>query len=382
MGPSPQAIAADLPPMQPGQPNRSGPSQRQPALGTGPQDGSAAQTSVATSGAAPGALTLPDHLQASLAAAQELRQQGYRGRFAPSPTGALHRGNLRTALLSWLDARRHRGAWLLRLDDLDTPRNRPGAEEAIVADLRWLGLDWDGPVLRQSERRGLYASVLSALRRAGCLYPCRCSRRLLADISAPHGGLTVYPGFCRQRTASWGAEQGRLPSWRLRLPAGTLRWRERSGCGGRLDGPSAVGDVVLRRADGVMAYHLATAVDELWLGISDVVRGEDLWSSTGAQVAVMQALGADPPAYTHVPLWRDASGQRLSKRDQAEGLAGLRRGGRDAASVIGELAASLGMVPAGTRLSAHELLTTLPVKGSLFRHPSAATQPARRQAET
>jgi glutamyl-tRNA synthetase len=326
-------------------------------------------------------MRLPAHLQASLAAAQEQRRRGYRGRFAPSPTGALHRGNLRTALLSWLEARHRGGEWLLRIDDLDTPRNRPGAEEAILADLRWLGLDWDGPVLRQSRRRGLYASVLSALRRAGCLYPCRCSRRLLADISAPHGGLNVYPGFCRQGPHTWGPEQGRLPSWRLRLPPGTLHWREGSACGGRLDGASAVGDGVLRRADGVVAYHLATAVDELWLGISDVVRGEDLWSSTGAQVAVMQAFGADPPAYRHVPLWRDANGQRLSKRDQTEGLAGLRRGGRDAAAVIGELAASLDLVPVGTRLSAQDLLASLPAEGAQIHLPHRSVQPARHRTD-
>jgi len=122
-------------------------------------------------GDSPARRRLPQHLQASLAAAEEQRRQGYRGRFAPSPTGSLHRGNLRTALLSWLEARRQGGEWLLRLDDLDTPRNRPGAEEAILADLRWLGLDWDGPLIRQSERRGLYASALSALRLAGCALP-------------------------------------------------------------------------------------------------------------------------------------------------------------------------------------------------------------------
>ena len=326
-------------------------------------------------------LQLPEHLQTSLAAAQEQRQRGYRGRFAPSPTGELHRGNLRTALLSWLAARRRGGEWLLRIDDLDTPRNRPGAEEAILADLRWLGLDWDGPVLRQSRRRGLYASVLSALRRAGCLYPCRCSRRLLADISAPHGGLNIYPGFCRQGPHAWGPEQGRLPSWRLRLPPGHLHWREESGSGGGLDGSTAVGDVVLRRADGVVAYHLATAVDELWLGISDVVRGEDLWSSTGAQVAVMQAFGAEPPAYTHVPLWRDANGERLSKRDGSEGLAGLRRGGRDAAAVIGALAASLNLVPAGSRLSARELLASLPAEDPWFPLSQRPAEPTRHQTE-
>lgn len=311
-------------------------------------------------------LCLPESLQAALEQGLAARDRIYRGRFAPSPTGALHRGNLRTALLSWLQARRCGGEWLLRLDDLDVPRNRPGAEASIVADLRWLGLDWDGPLLRQSERRGLYATVLSTLRRTGRLYPCRCSRRLLADISAPHGALTVYPGFCRQRGGGWGSEQGRLPSWRLRLEPGPVRWPELSGAESALDGTRDVGDVVLRRADGVVAYHLATAVDELWLGIREVVRGEDLRVSTGAQVAVMAALGATPPRYAHVPLWRDERGARLSKREQAEGLAGLRREGRDAASVIGELAASVGLVAPGTRISASELLQSLPPSGPLL----------------
>lgn len=298
---------------------------------------------------------LPAHIQAQLEAGLALRRQGYRGRYAPSPTGALHRGNLRTALLSWLEARLSGGEWLLRHDDLDTPRNRPGAIEAIEADLRWLGLHWDGLSLRQSHRRGLYGTVLSALRRAGALYPCRCSRRMLADVSAPHGGWPVYPGWCRQRPVHWGPQDGRLPSWRLRLGPGPLCWQERYGPPGCCDGPTAVGDVVLRRADGFLAYHLATAVDELTLGISDVLRGADLWAATAAQVAVMAALGAPPPRYGHVPLWRDATGQRLSKREGAAGLAGLRQRGLDAAGVVGELAASLALVPAGTRLSAAEL---------------------------
>jgi glutamyl-tRNA synthetase len=306
---------------------------------------------------APAGLALPGALQRAIDAGLARRRQGYRGRFAPSPTGRLHRGNLRTALLAWLDARLAGGELLLRLDDLDTPRNRPGAEEAILADLRWLGLDWDGPPLRQSRRRGLYATALSALRRAGALYPCRCSRRLLADISAPHGALSVYPGHCRGRAPLWGPEGGRLPSWRLALTAGSLRWPERFNAAGVLDGPREVGDVVVRRADGVVAYHLATALDELTLGISDVVRGADLWGSTGAQVAVMAALGAPPPRYGHVPLWRDRTGQRLSKREAAEGLGRWRDQGMDAAAVIGVLAASLSLVPAGQRLSARELLS-------------------------
>ena len=287
------------------------------------------------------------------------RQGGYRGRFAPSPTGPLHRGNLRTALLSWLEARLHGGEWLLRLDDLDTPRNRPGAAEAIQADLQWLGLLWDGPVIWQSQRRGIYNTVLSSLRRSGLLYPCRCSRRMLADISAPHGERPVYPGWCRQAQHTWGWQQQRLPSWRLRMPPGRLVWQERYGRPGDLDGPSVVGDVVLRRADGFLAYHLATAVDEISLGISDVLRGEDLWGATAAQVAVMAQLDLAPPRYGHVPLWRDGSGQRLSKRDGAEGLEGYRNKGLDAAAVVGTLAASAGLVEMGARLSAQELVEQL-----------------------
>ncbi|MFN6344555.1 MAG: glutamate--tRNA ligase family protein, partial [Cyanobium sp.] len=138
-------------------------------------------------------LQLPAQLRGQLDLGVALRQRGYRGRFAPTPTGPQHRGNQRTAQLSWLAARLAGGDWFLRIDDLDTPRSRSGAEEEIVADLRWLGLAWDGPIWRQSARRGVYATVLSTLRRAGWLYPCRCSRRMLADISAPQGAPPVYP---------------------------------------------------------------------------------------------------------------------------------------------------------------------------------------------
>ncbi len=301
-------------------------------------------------------IPLPNGLQERFAQGVSLRRNGVRGRFAPSPSGALHLGNLRTALLSWLEARSAGGSWLLRLDDLDRPRVRPGAEESILDDLDWLGLHWDGPLIRQSERTGFYASVLSALRRAGALYPCHCSRRLLADISAPHGGLAVYPGHCRGQPPFWGERGGRWPSWRLRLEEGPICWHERWGPAGRLDGAGDVGDVVLRRADGVVAYHLATAVDDLALGIGGVVRGADLWSSTGAQVALCQVLGYTAPDYGHVPVLRDGEGNRLSKRVASEGLAALRSLGLDAPAVIGRLAASAGLVEEGERLSAQELL--------------------------
>ena len=243
------------------------------------------------------------------------------------------------------------------------PRNRPGAVEAILADLRWLGLAWDGPVLFQSRRRGSYSTTLSWLRRSGRLYPCHCSRRMLADVSAPHGASPVYPGFCRRRPPCWGETAGRLPSWRLRLGPAPLRWTERFAAEGLLEGPTGVGDVILRRADGPVAYHLATAVDELLLGITDVVRGEDLWWATGAQVAVMGELGGAPPRYGHVPLWCDPRGRRLSKRQAAEGLGAWREEGLDPAGAVGRLASSLGLVPPGSRLSAAELLQSLDPAG-------------------
>ena len=302
------------------------------------------------------AQALPAHLREALFAAQQQRTFQQRSRYAPTPSGPLHLGNLRTALLSWLQARLCGAEWLLRIDDLDTPRNRSGAEAQAVADLQWLGLTWDGPLLRQSERRGLYSSVLSALRRSGLLYPCHCSRRMLADISAPHGAWPLYPGTCRRLSPDWCARQGRWPSWRLRLSHGLLHWRERGLGASQLDGASEVGDVVLRRADGFLAYHLATAVDELWLGITSVVRGEDLWVSTGPQVALMQQLGCSPPQYWHVPLLVDGSGARLSKRDGASGLQGWREQGGDAAGLIGSWAAQFGWVPQGSKLSAAELL--------------------------
>ena len=290
---------------------------------------------------------------------QQRRGSHRRARFAPTPSGPLHLGNLRTALLSWLSAQLTGAEWLLRIDDLDTPRNRPGAEAQAIADLQWLGLRCDGPVLRQSQRRGLYHSLLSALRSQGCLYPCHCSRRMLVDVSAPHGAWPLYPGTCAGVAPDWGARNGRLPSWRLRLPSGPLDWPEQGQVSSHLDGATEVGDVVLRRADGFLAYHLATAADELWLGITEVVRGEDLWVTTGPQVALMQLLGFEPPNYWHVPLLRDQAGQRLAKREGSAGLEGWRAQGGSAEALIGQWAVQLGWLPQGAVLTAQELLSEL-----------------------
>ena len=283
------------------------------------------------------AIELPDHLSRVLQNGQRLRQQGYRGRFAPTPSGPLHLGNVRTALLSWLHARVNNGQWLLRVDDLDTPRIRSGAIESVLQDLRWLGLHWDGPLVLQSRRRGLYGSFLSSLRKQGYLYPCRCSRRQL-------DGASIYPGTCRRLPQDWGLRNARLPAWRLRVAEPFS---------------AQVGDVVLRRADGVIAYHMATSIDELAMGISEVVRGQDLVSVCAAQIAVMSSLGMASPRYGHVPLLCDSSGQKLSKRDHAAGLSSLRDRGEAAAQVIGQLAASLGLVSPTNAISAEELLEEL-----------------------
>ena len=287
-------------------------------------------------------MPVPDHLLLELERGQRWRADGtYRGRYAPSPTGALHLGNLQTALLSWLQARQAGGVWLLRIDDLDTPRNRPGAVEAIQADLHWLGLDWDGEPILQSRRRGLYASWLSWLRRSGALFPCRCSRRELA-------GLARYPGTCRDGGGGWGWRDRRLPSWRLRVPS-----RD----------PDGSGDVVVRRADGFIAYQLATVIDELALGITDVVRGEDLREALPAQRSVYRALQQQPPRFHHGPLRCDAEGRKLSKREASSGLMALRELGLDAPAVVGLLASGLGYGPPGARLSVMELLEDLTQKG-------------------
>ena len=279
-------------------------------------------------------MNLPDHLRAVLESGRQKRLLGYRGRFAPTPSGPLHLGNLRTALISWLQARLNSGEWLLRIDDLDTPRIRKGATESALADLQWLGLTWDGPVIMQSQRLGLYDACLSALRGEQMMYPCRCSRRQL-------GGAGRYPGTCRDLDRGWGLQDGRLPAWRLKVNA--------------VDEPRC-GDLVLRRSDGFIAYHLSTVVDELALGITEVVRGSDLAAVCIAQQAVIASLEEHPPSYRHTPLLCDSEGQKLSKRERAAGLAALQEKQWSSQQVVGWLAASLGLVDEHCSLSACELL--------------------------
>jgi glutamyl-tRNA synthetase len=262
------------------------------------------------------------------------------GRFAPSPTGVLHLGNLRTALAAWLSARSAGGGFLVRVEDVDGPRCRLEHEVRQLKDLEMLGLTWEGPVLRQSERGGAYRETLEALRAAGRLYPCQCTRKdLQALASAPHAedGLRAYPGTCRARP--W---EGFAAALRARIPEGVVAWTDRL-LGDQQDDPGGLtGDPLLFRRDGCFAYHLAVVVDDGAQGVTEVVRGADLRPVTGTQIRLQEALGLPRPAYAHLGLVTASDGSRLGKRDGALGLAELAARGVSLPEVVGWLGHSLG----------------------------------------
>lgn len=295
-------------------------------------------------------------------------------RFAPSPTGRLHLGHAYSALLAHDFARARGGAFLLRIEDIDGTRSRTEHVDGICEDLTWLGLSWDGAPLFQSQRLPLYAEAVERLKAAGLLYPCFCTRKdIAASASAPHGpeGL-VYPGTCRSLDA---AEEARLAAerpcaWRLDMAAALQLFSRESGSpagtgelGSRLRGntlswqdgertitadPAPFGDVVLARKDAPVSYHLAVTIDDAAQGISDVLRGEDLFAATHVHRLLQALLGLPTPLYHHHPLLNDASGRRLAKRHGAPTLAELRAGGADPGELVAALRA--GRLPAGYSL--------------------------------
>ena len=283
---------------------------------------------------------------------------GRDGRFAPSPTGPLHVGNLRTALLAWLFARSAGARFLVRVEDLDRSRVRPGMEEAQLADLRSLGLDWDGPVVRQSERMGLYEKAISRLDGEGLLYPCYCTRReIRAAVSAPHGipAADRYPGTCRGLTKAVRAEReasGRAPALRVRAEGVRISFQDR--LLGRQEGETD--DFVLRRNDGAPAYQLAVVVDDAEQGIGEVVRGDDLADSTPRQILLARLLGLPVPRYAHVPLVLGPDGTRLAKRHGAVTLEDRAMHGEEQDQVLAWMARSLGLAEAGERPGVEDLL--------------------------
>lgn len=278
---------------------------------------------------------------------------GGAGRYAPSPTGELHLGNLRTALLAWLFARSSGRRLLLRVEDLDGTRVRPGLAAQQRADLESLGLQFDPPELIQSERAAIYADALSKL--APLTYECFCTRREIAEASsAPHGAARRYPGTCRDLTEAERSERrrDRPPALRIRAEAAEVTITD------LLHGPvtGQVDDFVIRRNDGVAAYNLAVVVDDLASGVDQVVRGDDLLPAAIDQAWLATHLGGGQPAYAHVPLAVNSAGQRLAKRDGAVTLADLARLGIGPAEVLSQLAASLGLAGPGEPVDLATLL--------------------------
>ncbi len=262
------------------------------------------------------------------------------GRFAPSPSGELHLGNLRTAVLAWLFARSTNREFLMRIEDLD--RARAGAEAIQLGDLSALGLTWDGPITRQSQRLPLYASAVSQLRDRDRLYECFCTRRDIAEAaSAPHAPPGTYPGTCRNLTESERAAKRELrpAAWRLRTQKDTFTVTDV--LHGQYTG--TVDDFVVLRSDGVPAYNLAVVVDDAAQGIDQVVRGDDLLSSAPRQGYLAGVLGHEPPTYAHVQLALNSTGKRLAKRDGSVTLGQLANEGTDAAAARTLILDSLGL---------------------------------------
>ena len=293
----------------------------------------------------------------------------YVGRLAPSPTGALHLGNVRTFMIAWLRARSQGGRVILRMEDLDHPKDKPGAAAQAVEDLRWLGFDWDEEYV-QSERKHLYRAALEAL--GDRVYPCVCSRRdVEAAQSAPHAGEQLYyPGTCRGRFAFWKeaqAAKGATPCWRFAVPDKTVVAFDDAFAGRcEQDVSKTLGDFPIARDEFGAGYTLACTVDDLLMGVTEVVRGDDLLAATPAQILLARALVSScslfpvpcsPPTFLHVPLVVGKDGKRLAKRHGDTRIAAYRDNGTRPEEILGKLAASCGWAKEGKRVSLTELLS-------------------------
>ena len=278
------------------------------------------------------------------------------GRFAPTPSGRMHLGNVFAAMVAWLSVRSRGGALVLRMEDLDTQRTSDEYAETLRQDLKWLGLDWDLETAPQSKRSDIYDHYFEILREKGLLYPCYCTRSQLHSVNAPHlsDGTYVYPGTCRNLTAEERAAFDRSPSWRLEVTDRV--WQFTDLCQGAYQQNLSTdcGDFVVRRADNVYVYQLAVTVDDGEAGVTEVVRGMDLLSSAPRQMYLQELLGFPHPTYGHVPMLMSPDGRRLSKRDKDLDLGVLRQNMRPE-TLLGILASSAGIIDRNVSISAAEL---------------------------
>lgn len=291
-----------------------------------------------------------------------------RGRFAPSPSGRMHLGNLCCALLAWLSVRSKNGEMVLRIEDLDPDRCKRAYAEQLCDDLLWLGLDWDegpgkdkghGPYY-QSERRSIFEEALQYLREIDLVYPCFCTRAQLHAASAPHAGDTTfrYAGTCSKLTEAEILERSktRSPAMRFRVQAGIVEFEDMFLGRQQFDVQNMFGDFLIRRSDGVHAYQLAVTIDDALMGITEVVRGSDLLTSTGCQLQLFQALGKEAPRYGHIPLLVNPEGRRLSKRERDLDIGALRER-LTPEELCGHLAYLLGILSKPEPLTAKEMLS-------------------------
>ena len=278
------------------------------------------------------------------------------GRFAPTPSGRMHLGNVFAGLIAWLSVRSQGGEMVLRMEDLDTQRTSGEFAELLRADLRWLGLDWDRETAPQSARSQVYDEYFHILEEKGLLYPCYCTRSQLHSVNAPHlsDGTYVYPGTCRALTAQQRAAFDRAPAWRVRVP--DRLWQVEDRVQGHYEENLAVdcGDFVVRRGDGVYVYQLAVTVDDGEAGVTEVVRGKDLLSSAPRQMYLQELFGYPHPEYAHVPMLMAPDGRRLSKRDRDLDL-GVLRQNMTPEELIGALAYAAGIIDRREAVSAKEL---------------------------
>ena len=286
-----------------------------------------------------------------------------RGRFAPSPTGRMHLGNVYAALLSWLSAKSKGGEWVLRIEDIDPGRSRQEFADRIMDDLEWLGLIWDGEVTYQSKRQDIYEHYFELLQKENLLYPCFCTRADLLATQAPHesDGRVVYKGTCRDLNPA-DYPQDTSPAWRMRVPDETKETTDGHYGTYRVHLPTEIGDFIVRRKDGAFAYQLVVVVDDLLMGITEVVRGRDLLLSTPQQLFMARTLrNLDTEKifpevrYIHFPLLINEAGQRLSKRDKSLDM-GVLREQHSAKEIIGFIAHLAGITPTEQPITPQELL--------------------------